>query len=156
MRDFRRLFASRLLRTGLLFLFLVGAPSVGGAFRCCSTGDHDGGRRASAAAAGGHQPRDAHAAHAAHDAHAGHGVAPSAHSESKGPAEEGSAGAPCTCVGHCCVAPSIALGAQGIRLPDALQFRVAPVAIRDTGLQLDSRDAHLLPFGNGPPPSLAS
>ncbi len=147
MRDFRRIFASRLLRTGLLFLFLVGAPSVGGAYRCCSTGDHDGGHRASVRVS---DVADAHATHALHGA--GHATG----HESKAPTEHQRSGAPCTCVGHCCAAPAIALGAQAARIPEAAQRSVEHVAIRDVALRLDSRDAHRLPFGNGPPFSLDS
>ena len=148
----RRFFASRLLRTGLLFLFLVGAPSVGGAYRCCSTGDHDGGHRTSGAASGIHQVHDAHAAHEMPMPAVAHHAPPAA------PAEHHQVpdGAPCTCVGHCCVPPAIARGAAPAPLPDAPQLLAAPVAIHDAGLRLDSRDAHLLPFGNAPPAPLAS
>ena len=148
MRDLRRFFASRLLRTGLLFLFLVGAPSVGGAYRCCSTGDHDGGHRARAGLA---------AANDAHGAHAMHMGAPSVQHHAPTPDEHQAPGnAPCTCVGHCCAAPVLALGAAGVQLPAESPLVATRASIEEREHRLDSRDAHLLPFGNAPPAPLAS
>lgn len=89
-----------------------------------------------------------HAAASAHAGHDMHGAQPAATSDS---AEHHDAPAPCTCVGHCCAASSVA------PIPTVPAVHVpAAVAEVQHPLTAPSADAPAspdlrLPFANGPP-----
>lgn len=138
MRIAIRDFITRVARTGLLLVFALGAPSIGGAFRCCSSGAH--GMAAAHAMALQDAPTADHAGahHHAQDAADPRGTTP--------PAD-----APCDCVGHCCAAPVLAQVAPSVRLADVecAESSVPDIARGDR--RPASRVDFLLPFANGPP-----
>ena len=126
MRSVIRHFITRVARTGLLLVFALGAPSIGGAFRCCSSGAHGPG--AAHAMASQDAPAADHAAahHHALDDAGRRGETP--------PAD-----VPCDCVGHCCAAPVLAQVSPSVRVAEVacasrrLLSSRAAIAVRPVG-----------------------
>jgi hypothetical protein len=56
----------------------------------------------------------------------------------------------CTCLGMCCVAPSIGAPKPSVELSAAVVVDVAVAGYREP-VAPDVRRDHALPFGNGPP-----
>lgn len=130
MRRLRRL--SRPLNAifALWFAIVLGDPGV--LHSCPMHGGHGG----------------SHTAVAAHAGHEMHGASAAATSEA---AQHHDAPAPCTCVGHCCAASTVAPlpTVPAVYVPEA----VAEVQHPLTAPSADAPASpdHRLPFANGPP-----
>jgi len=158
MRRALRHLIERVARTGLLLVFAMGSPSIGGAFRCCSSGEHGGGAAHQMSRPGGTAVSttdtrvDSPTAGSLGHAHAAH--ATPAQDASEGAPDAGgeeSSSLPCDCVGECCAPPALAHAAPTIRLGATLRPESsAPVVARGDRRPHD-RLGFLLPFANGPP-----
>ncbi|MBK8649578.1 MAG: hypothetical protein IPN16_24155 [Gemmatimonadetes bacterium] len=173
MRRALRHLIARVARTGLLLVFALGSPAVGGAFRCCSSGEHGAGathamgkgtgpavasastshESAHAAQPSGHEHH--RAARFAEDAASNEDAHARADAREEVPPTDAPSG-PCDCIGHCCAAPALVHVAPATRL--AVELRVvsdAPVVARGDRRPHD-RVGFLLPFANGPPALLTA
>lgn len=143
MRSAIRLFITRVARTGLLLVFALGAPSIGGAFRCCSSGAH--GTGAAHVVASPTAPTADHAS-------AHHHVPDDPDARGKTPPAD----APCDCVGHCCAAPVQAQVAPSVRFAEVACAESSAPDIARSDRSPAGRLDFLLPFANGPPALLTA
>lgn len=143
MRSAIRHFITRVARTGLLLVFALGAPSIGGAFRCCSSGAH-GTAAAHAMASQDAATADPVATH--------HHAQDDADPRGKTPPAD----APCDCVGHCCAAPVLAQVSPSVRVAEVVCAESSAPEIARGDRRPASRVDFLLPFANGPPQLLTA